>query len=183
MRRAIGLLVLLALLPQSAPAQPAPRDGQRDFDWEIGTWRSDLRLLQNPLTGSDTWSEYTGTTVVREVWGGRANLVEFDVAGPAGNLVLASLRLYNPETREWSLHAASARSGSLFPPVVGRFDGDGRGEFFGEEEMDGRRIRVRFVITPVDPDTYRFEQAFSADDGATWEVNWIVTDTRVPEAP
>lgn len=76
------------------------RDGQRDFDFEIGMWETRVSVLRNPLSGSTTWVEFEGTTVVREVLGGRANLVELDVEGPAGRIEGLSLRLYNPESRQ-----------------------------------------------------------------------------------
>ena len=173
-------LAFFAAPTAGAQGTEAARDGQHDFDFEIGTWRTHLSRLDAPLTGSATWHEYEGTTVVREVWGGRSNLVEFDVSGPAGRIELLSLRLYNPQTRQWSLHAGSARSGTLFPPVVGEFR-DGRGAFYGADTVDGRAILARFVVSQVAPDTWRFEQAFSDDGGATWEVNWVVDDTRVSE--
>lgn len=100
--------------------------------------------------------------------------------GPASRSERGSLRLYNPQTRQWSLHAGSARSGTLFPPVVGEFR-DGRGAFYGADTVDGRAILARFVVSQVAPDTWRFEQAFSDDGGATWEVNWVVEDTRVSD--
>lgn len=90
-----------------------------------------------------------------------------------------SLRLYNPQSGQWNLNFANARGGTLMPPTIGGFR-DGRGEFYNQETLDGRAILVRFVITPVDADTIRFEQAFSDDGGRTWEVNWIATDTRIP---
>ena len=161
-------------------ADAAP-DGQRDFDFEIGTWKTRLRRLTRPLTGSSTWVEYEGTSVVRPVWGGRANLVELDVDGPAGRIEGLSLRLYDPEKRAWSLNFANRRSGTLSPPVVGAFRG-GRGEFVGGDTLDGRAIRVRFVISDVTPTSCRFEQAFSADGGKTWEVNWVAVDTRAEDA-
>lgn len=156
------------------------RDGQHDFDFEIGTWKTHLRRLKNPLTGSTTWVEYKGTTVVRKVWIGRANLVELDVEGPSGRIEGLSLRLYNPEARQWSLNFANSASGTLAEPVVGGFK-NGRGEFFGQEMLNGRAIFVRFVISEITPNSCRFEQAFSDDGGKTWEVNWIATDTRVKE--
>ena len=154
------------------------RDGQRDFDWEIGSWKTQLKRLQGPLTGSNTWVEYEGTTVVRKVWDGRANLVELDVEGPAGRIVALSLRLYNPESRQWSLHFSNCRSGTMADPVIGEFK-DGRGEFYGQETLNGRAIFVKFVITSITSDSWRFEQSFSGDGGKTWEVNWIAVDTRV----
>lgn len=144
---------------------------------EIGTWRTHLRRLVKPLSGDNTWVEYDGTTIVRTVGGGPANLVELDVAGAAGRIQGLSLRLYNPETRQWSLHFSNRASGTLEPPVIGGF-ANGRGEFLGDDTLNGRSIRVRFVISRITPTSCRFEQSFSADGGKTWEVNWIATDTR-----
>jgi hypothetical protein len=154
--------------------------GQHDFDFHIGTWKTQLWRLQQPLTGSNTWVEYEGTTVVRKVWNGRANLVELDVKGPTGRIEALSLRLYNPESRQWSLNFSSIKSGTLSPPTIGEFK-NGRGEFFNQETLNGRAILVRFVISKITPDSWRFEQSFSEDGGKTWEVNWIAIDTRVKD--
>jgi len=169
-------LVAAALFSLAASAA-GPRDGQHDFDFEIGTWRTHLKRLVHPLSGSTTWAEYDGTTVVKPVWNGRANLVELEIDGPQGHLEGLSLRLYNPEARQWSLTYSNSRSGTASAPVYGEFK-DGRGVFFGQDTLGPRAILVRFVITPVSPDSIRFEQAFSDDGGKTWEVNWIAEDTR-----
>lgn len=158
------------------------RDGQHDFDFEIGTWNTRLSRLLHPLTGSKTWVEYEGTTVVRKIWNGRANLVELDVTGPTGRLEALSLRLYNPQSRQWSLNFSNVKGGTLSPPSIGEFK-DGRGEFISQESLNGRAILVRFVITVLSADSCRFEQAFSDDGGKTWEANWIATDTRVKGDP
>jgi hypothetical protein len=165
-------------LAQSTPAPPPTRDGQGDFDFEIGTWTTRLSRLLRPLTGSTTWVEYSGTTVVRKVWDGRANLAELVVEGPAGRLEGLSLRLYNPESRQWSLNFSNSRGGTLSPPAIGEFS-NGRGAFYSRETLNGRAILVRFVISDITPESARFEQSFSADRGKTWEVNWIAIDTRV----
>jgi len=170
-------LPLLLIAIYSFPVL-AQRDGQHDFDFEIGTWKTHLRRLQRPLTGSTTWVEYEGTTVVRSVLDGRANLVELKVDGPAGKLEGLSLRLYNPQSRQWSLNFANISTGTLSTPTIGEFK-DGRGEFYDQESYNGRAILVRFVITKITQDQYRFEQSFSDDGGKTWEVNWIAIDTRV----
>jgi hypothetical protein len=134
----------------------------------------------DPLSGSSTWVEYEGTTVVRKVWNGRANLVELEVDGPAGHIEGLSLRLYNPESHQWSLNFSNSKSGTLSPPVIGEFK-DGRGEFTGQESFNGRMILVRFVISEITPTSWRFEQSFSDDGGKTWEANWIAVDTRMEE--
>src|SRR5215467_7291046 len=164
----------------SAQSAGSVRDGQHDFDFEIGVWKTHLRRLLHPLIGSTTWVEYEGTTVVRKVWNGRANLVELVADGPAGHFEGLSLRLYNPQSGQWSLNFASSQSGALSQPTIGGFK-NGRGEFFSQETFNGRAIFVRFVISDITPNACRFEQAFSDDGGKTWEVNWIAIDTRVKD--
>jgi hypothetical protein len=180
----VGLLYLPASPACARPAKAAkteaqaPRDGQHDFDFEIGTWHTHLKRLVHPLSGSDEWVEYEGVTLVRKVWNGRANLVELTADGPGGHFEGLNLRLYNPRSHQWSLNFAGSGSGTLGQPTIGGFI-DGRGEFHDEEDFDGRTISVRFVIMPLDADTIRFEQAFSDDGGKTWEINWVATDTRM----
>jgi hypothetical protein len=160
--------------------QQAKWDGQHDFDFEIGTWKTHLRRLVHPLTGSTTWVEYEGTSVVRKVWNGRANLVEPVADGPGGHFEGLNLRLYNPESHQWSLNFAGSSGDALSQPTIGEFK-NGRGEFFDQETLNGRAILVRFVMSDTTPDSCRFEQAFSEDGGKTWEVNWIATDTRLKD--
>jgi hypothetical protein len=131
------------------------------------------------MTGSTSWVTYDGTTVVRKVWNGRANLGELEIDGSAGHIELLSLRLYNPSSRQWSLNVASSGGGTLGIPAIGEFK-NGRGEFFDQETFNGRTILLRFVISDITPNSCHFEQAFSDDGGKTWEVNWVATDTRVP---
>lgn len=168
--------------PPNAGQQPAAasRDGQHDFDFETGTWNTQLRRLVHPLTGSNSWVECNGTTVVRKVWDGRANLVELEADCPSGHFAGLNLRLYHPQSHQWSLNFANANDGTLSQPTIGEFK-NGRGEFFDQETFNGRSIFVRFVISDITRDSCRFEQAFSIDGGKTWEVNWIATDTRVKD--
>jgi hypothetical protein len=119
--------------------------------------------------------------VVRRVWDGRANLGEVELDGPAGHIELLTLRLYNPQAHQWSINIANSAAGTLSPPAVGEFK-DGRGEFIDQETYNGGTILVRFGISDITPNSARFDQAFSADGGKTWEVNLIVTETLVKAA-
>lgn len=183
-RISLGFALACQAMPAWAgQADPAPavaaHDGQRDFDFEIGTWTTEVRVRRNPISGTAAeWAEYRGTSVVRPIADGRANLVELSVEGPAGRIEGVSFRLYNPQSRQWSLNFASFRNGLLTAPVYGGFDARGRGIFHGQDMLDGRAILVRFVITQVSRDEARFEQAYSADGGVTWEENWIAVDRR-----
>jgi hypothetical protein len=164
----------------SAQPAPAQRDGQHDFDFEFGTWKIHLKRLLHPLTDSTTWVEFEGTSVTRKVWGGRADLEEFETDSPVGGHIEGlTLRLYNPQTHQWSLYWGTSKSGTLGAPTIGEFK-DGHGEFYDTEPSgpNGRSILVRYIWSKTDTDSPHFEQSFSGDGGKTWEVNWITDQTR-----
>lgn len=160
--------------------QSMERDGEHDFDFDIGTWKTHISRLQHPLTGSTTWIQYEGTTVVRKIWNGRANLAELEADSPTGHIEVLSLRLYDPQAHQWSLNTSNSRTGSISVPTIGQFK-NGRGEFFDTEPINGKTILVRNVWSDVTPNSCRFEQSFSDDGGKTWEVNWIAIDTRMKD--
>ena len=87
------------------------RDGRHDFDFEIGVWKTHLKRRTHPLSGSNEWTEYDGTTSVRKVWNGLSNLLELEVDGPRGHIEALSLRLYNPDSHQWSLNFANSAGG------------------------------------------------------------------------
>jgi hypothetical protein len=172
------VLCLLGVSLPALPETPATGDkGPHDFDFNIGTWKTHISRLQHPLTGSTTWIQYEGRSVIRKVWDGRANLVELEADSAAGHIEALSLRLYNPESHQWSLNFSNSAGGTLGQPTVGEFK-NGRGEFTDQETLNGRAIWVRFIISDITPTRVRYEQSFSDDGGKTWEVNWIATDIR-----
>ncbi len=173
-----GIALMCVAAPAVAQDTPAGRSGQQDFDFELGTWTTSVKVLRNPLSGqTPNWIEFKGTSVVKPLLDGRANFVELSVASATGKIEGGPLRLYNPQTRQWNINYANLRNGALTAPVYGGFDGKGRGTFYGQDDVDGRKVIVRFVITQVSKTEIHFDQAFSADGGATWESNWIAVDT------
>jgi hypothetical protein len=175
------LIVTLALWPLSALAQPAHApaepDGRHAFDFEIGAWKAHLSRRLRPLTGSTTWVEYDGTSIVRPVWNGAANLGELELDGQAGHIEGLSLRLYNPQTGQWNISFSNSGGGTLGTAMIGGFR-NGRGEFYDQETLNDRAIFVRFIFSDITDHAFQLEQAFSDDGGKTWEANWIAKFTR-----
>ena len=164
------------------PPNPDNHDGQHDFDFEFGAWKAHVKRLVKPLSGSEEWTEYDGTSIVNKVWNGRANLGELEVKGASGNIEGLTLRLFDPKSHQWRIYWANAKDGELDPtPMAGGFK-DGRGEFYNQELYEGRYIFVRFIFSDISQSAFKLEQAFSADGGKTWEPNWIATFTREAEA-
>jgi hypothetical protein len=163
-----------------AGAVTAARDGQHDFDFELGSWEIHLKKRLHPLTGSNEWVRFDGTSVTRKVWDGRAQIEEFETNGAAGHIEGLTLRLYNPQAHQWSLYWANSKDGVLVPPQIGEFR-NGQGEFYAPDTLNGRTILVRFVWSKTSSSAPHFEQAFSDDGGKTWEVNWITDQTRLKD--
>ena len=165
-----------AKLTREAKTAPAPvatdHDGSHDFDFDLGTWQTKSTRLLHPLTGSKDWVDYDGETIVRPVWGGRANLAEYHADGKAGHLELLALRVYDPAHQQWSINFTHPESGTFSIPGVGVF-ANHRVDFYDQEPIGGRAVLVRFSMWPIDADHAQSEQAFSNDGGKTWEVNWI----------
>jgi hypothetical protein len=176
---ACGLAWALALgSVRAQPLEPSPTlGGPHDFDFEFGAWRCHLSRLLKPLTGSKTWVEYDGTSVVRQVWNGKANLGEIELEGPAGHIEGLSLRVYNPATHQWSVSFASGAQGQIGTPMMGGFQ-NGRGEFYDQETLNDRAIFVRFIFSDITAHSFKLEQAFSDDGGRSWEPNWLARFTR-----
>jgi hypothetical protein len=155
-------------------------DGRSDFDFLFGTWDVVNRRLRRPLTDASDWEVFPTTAEARPILHGLGNFDRFTGAARPGEEPWegCTLRLFDPETAEWSIHWASTRQpGRLDPPLRGRFEG-GVGEFHGNDTFAGRPIRVRFYWKDITPASAVWQQAFSGDDGATWETNWVMRFTR-----
>jgi hypothetical protein len=164
-----------------ASAQAAsPRDGAHDFDFLIGNWKAHVRRLPDRLVGSTTWVEYDGISNHKKILDTNANFEEFEVDNPQKHLHIKgqTLRLYNPDSHQWSIYTLDLDKGALnLPPVVGQFIGN-RGEFYDQEQYKGCSILVRYVWLNISSKSARMEQSFSPDGGKTWETNWICELTR-----
>jgi hypothetical protein len=163
------------------PASSAMRDGQHDFDFSVGTWKTHITRLQKPLSGSTVWNKMEGTKTERKIWNGRAHLEEIEADGPTGHMEGLTLFLYNPQAHQWSQTFASSKNGTLGNPIIGAFN-NGRGELFGQDTFNDKSILVRGTWSDITQDSHRFEQAFSEDGGKTWETNFIALLTREKSA-
>ncbi|GAC1692036.1 MAG: hypothetical protein PVS2B3_00590 [Steroidobacteraceae bacterium] len=173
---------LMVGAPWAASAPPAPaagmqRDGQHDFDFNFGIWRTHIRRVVDPLSGSGESFEMNGTVTVRKVWGGRAQLEEIAADGPQGHWEGLTLFLYNPSAHQWSQTFANLKQGMMGPPLIGEFR-NGRGELYATDTFKGRAIFVRGTWSDIKPDSHHFEEAYSADGGATWAPAFIADLTR-----
>ena len=174
----LGLAAPRALAADSSRAASAQRDGQHDFDFLFGRWKVHLK---RKVTGTDRWTESDGYGIYRKVWGGRANLNEFFTESPNDHMEGLTVRTYNGATHLWSVYWANSRDAILSSAQVGKFD-HGQGEFYAQDNADGRGTLVRYVWSKITPTSAHFEQAFSEDGGKSWDINWISDMARLGDA-
>jgi hypothetical protein len=149
-----------------------------DFDFIFGSWNVRNRRLREPLAGSTEWLEFPSTIAARPLWGGLAHVDEYEALDtPFGEIHGLTLRLYDPAAKQWTIYWANRNNGKLDPPMTGAWE-NGVGEFYDQELFRGRMIYVRFLWTNPSPETARWEQAFSADGGKSWETNWVMVLER-----
>lgn len=134
----------------------------RDFDFEFGSWKAHLKRILHPLSHDTTWVQYNGVSIVHPLVGGRENVGELEVEGPAGSIDGISIRTYDVDARQWNIRWVNAKAGVFTSPMIGGFTGK-IGTFYGDDALDGKPIVVRFVFSSITRAHFHFEQAFSGD--------------------
>jgi hypothetical protein len=152
--------------------------GPHGFDFEIGEWRVHHRV--NRPDGHD-WSEFDGTSSMRTLMDGSANVEDNTFNKPGGVTHGVALRAYDQKTGQWAIWWIDGRDphGALDPPVKGHFE-DGVGTFYSDGTINGKPMRTRFIWSHITRTSARWEQALSTDAGKTWETNWIMDFQRAP---
>lgn len=161
-------------------ARHPERSGIRDFDFIVGRWLVHHRQLRQRLAGSNSWTEFEGSLVSQKLLGGSAVIDDNLLNGPADPYHAVNIRAYDEKSQLWSTWWLDGRTpaASLEPAVRGKFK-DGVGLFYADDTFKGRRIRVRYIYSNITSKSCHWEQAYSADGGRTWEVNWVMDFKRI----
>jgi hypothetical protein len=156
---------------------PEEADGRAAFDFFIGSWTLRNRCLREWLKGSTSWEEFGGTSVARKILGGLGHIEEVTLERETGVTEELVVRLFDPQSQQWSIYEADSASGFSPRPVIATFK-DGRIEGYAYELWEGKYIFRRVIWSEITATSFHWEQAFSADGGTTWETNWIADFAR-----
>jgi hypothetical protein len=154
--------------------QPSATSSQNDFDYLVGKWKLNDKKLKSRLTNSHEWIEFESTVEMHKLLQGIGNMDVYRTTVDGKPFEGVALRLFNPKTRLWSIYWVDSNNGTMDPPVVGSFDGN-IGRFYCKDKYKGKDIIVVFQWDKSDPNNPVWAQAFSADNGKTWE--WNATNT------
>jgi hypothetical protein len=167
----------LAMAPPIAAGSGSAARG-RDWHWLTGSWEVRHERLKERLTGNHEWEEFNGKSAFWSTLGGLGNVDDNIIDIPSGSYRGVSIRAFDPKSEKWAIWWLDGRNPTYIePPVLGGFEGD-TGTFIGRDTLRGQPILMRFRWHDVRSQRPWWEQAFSPDDGATWEVNWRNYFTR-----
>ena len=159
----------------------SPTSSQSDFDFLVGKWKMHHRRLNKRLENCKDWTEFESTDSNYKILSGTADmdiLSTTQMPGLKGKLFEgATLRLFDPKTRLWRLYWVASNVGVLDPPVVGSFENN-VGHFFAKDTFNGKNIIMVFRWDVRDKEHPVWSQAFSPDNGKTWEWNWYNVSYR-----
>jgi hypothetical protein len=158
--------------------RPSATSSEHDFDYLVGTWKLRNRKLTSRLTSSTQWTEFESRVEMHQILNGLGNIDRYTDQASGKPYEGVALRLFNPKTRLWSIYWADSNSGALDPPVVGSFENK-IGHFFARDTYRGRPIITVFRWDVRNPQRPVWSQAFSVDEGKTWEWNSINVSERI----
>jgi hypothetical protein len=169
-------------LSQTPTPTAAVRDGQHDFDFNIGVWHTHIKRILDPFASSPASVELNGTVTVRKVWDGKAELEEIEADGPKGHWEGLTLFLYNPSAHQWSQSFVNSKVGTLSSSsTFGEFK-DGRVVLVGQDNtVNDKTILVRAVWSDIKPESHQYEESYSNDGGTTWVRSFIANLTRLKQ--
>jgi hypothetical protein len=149
-----------------------------DFDFAVGDWRVKHRRLKGRLVGCNEWIKFDGHMSTHKILGGFGNVEDNLLRLPEGEYRAIAVRSFNAQSGQWFIWWLDGRfPGQIDVPVAGQFE-NGVGTFYADDMLNDAPIRIRFIWSTSDKDNPRWEQAFSADGGNTWETNWTMAFSR-----
>jgi len=153
-----------------------------DFDFLVGKWKMYHRRLNKRLANCKEWTEFESMDSNYKILSGSADmdvLSTTQMPSLEGKLFEGvTLRLFDPKTRLWRLYWVASNVGVLDPPVVGSFENN-VGHFFTKDKFNGKNIIMVFRWDVRDKEHPVWSQAFSPDNGRTWEWNWYNVSERM----
>jgi len=157
----------------------SPTSSKNDFDFYKGSWKIRNKKLKTRLNNCQDWIEFDATQDCRIILNGLGNIDHFYASFDGEPFEGMSFRYFDQETKLWSIYWHDVtRSGKMDPPVFGSFYGD-IGYFYTKDTFEDKDILVKFEWDRSDINNPIWRQAFSEDNGATWEWNWYMYISKV----
>jgi len=151
---------------------PSQTSSSTDFDFLEGKWKVHNRKLRTRLNNSNEWDEFESTLHMRKALNNMGNVENYYATFDGKPFEGMAVRLFSPQTKLWTVYWIDT-GGMVMDkhPVTGSFK-NGIGKFYARDIFNGKEIVVLYQWDATNPIEPVWSQAFSADNGKTWEWNW-----------
>ena len=156
----------------------SPTSSKDDFDFFQGKFKLHNKKLKSIFNHCDEWDEFESTQEMYKVLHGLGNIDNFLATRDGKPFEGMTVRLFNPETKLWSLYWADSNKGKFDSPVVGSFENN-IAYFFTKDLINEKEVIVVFRWDSTDRNNPVWSQAFSNDNGINWEWNWYMYMTKI----
>jgi hypothetical protein len=162
----------------NAGIKPSASSSENDFDFLPGKWKVYNRKLKARLAGSTEWDEFESELHMRKTLNGLGNIENYYASFDGKPFEGMAVRLFNPATKLWTIYWVDSNGCTMDEhPVTGSFE-KGVGKFYANDVFNGKPVLVLYQWDATDLQHPKWSQAFSVDDGKTWEWNWEMKLTR-----
>ncbi|MBN8641626.1 MAG: hypothetical protein J0L86_07440 [Flavobacteriales bacterium] len=159
--------------------KPSATSSEKDFDFLEGKWKVQNRMLKERLNNNNEWIEFESELHLRKAINGLGNVENYYSTFNNAPFEGMAVRLFNPKTKLWKVYWMDSNNGTMDEnPVTGSFE-NGMGKFYATDNFNGTPIIVLYQWNATNPEHPIWSQAFSTDNGNTWEWNWEMTLSKI----
>ncbi|WP_268846407.1 hypothetical protein [Flavobacterium aestivum] len=159
--------------------KPSTTSSEKDFDFLQGKWKVHNRKLNSRLTNSDEWTEFEAELHMKKTLNGFGNLENFYSKNNGQPYEGMAIRLFNKELKLWKIYWIDSNGTAMDEkPVTGSFE-NGLGKFYANDIFNEKEILVLYQWDATNLEHPKWSQAFSTDNGKTWEWNWKMELSRI----
>ena len=156
---------------------PANTSSIHDFDFLEGFWQVENRKLQTRLQNAQDWIHFPSQLRMRKTLIGNVENYYATFNGEAFEGL--AIRLFDPKTQLWKVYWMDSGNPKMDEnPVTGSFE-NGLGCFYALDTFNNQPIVILYQWDARNPNEPIWSQAFSVDNGATWEWNWEMIFTKI----
>lgn len=159
--------------------KPSSTSSENDFDFLQGKWKVHNRMLTSRLSNNDEWIEFESELHMKKTLKGLGNLENFYSENNSKPFEGMAIRLFNKETKLWKIYWIDSNGMTMDEkPVTGSFENK-VGKFYTNDTFNEMPIVVLYQWDATNPEHPKWSQAFSKDNGTTWEWNWKMELTKI----
>lgn len=148
-----------------------------DFDFLIGQWSVMNTRLKNWLCGCSDWVQFESQHIEKRHSLGPGNFAVHQYVYNHALYERSVLRKFDDRYQFWEINRMDQMSALALQSLKGTF-WKNKGSFISKGILNEQDVLVGAEWTKVTSNFAYWEQSISNDNGATWELTWVMDFKR-----